>query len=87
MVFSYDDQARMVHDGLAGTHYSYNALGLLRKVERADTIVVNYSYLADGTKAAAERGDGSGVLTWSLHSKDVFRAEQSVRLSPWQKGI
>lgn len=80
--FSYDDQARMVHDGLAGTHYSYNALGLLRKVERADTIVVNYSYLADGTKAVAEREDGSGLvyrgsLTYRKDSTGVLTLESA----------
>ncbi len=29
---------------------------------RADTLLVNYSYLADGSKAEAERADGSGLV-------------------------
>lgn len=64
------------------TIYAYNALGLLRKVERADTIVVNYSYLADGTKAVAERGDGSGLvyrgsLTYRKDSTGVLTLESA----------
>ena len=29
---------------------------------RADTLLVNYSYLADGSKASAERADGTGLV-------------------------
>ena len=81
-MFSYDDHARMVHDGLAGADYSYNALGLLRKVERADSIVANYCYLADGTKAVAEREDGSGLvyrgsLTYRKDSTGVLTLESA----------
>ena len=42
--------------------FAYNRLGLTEKVTRGDTLVVKYSYLADGSKASAERADGSGLV-------------------------
>ena len=37
-------------------------LGLIKKVSLNDTDLVNYSYLADGTKVSALDGDGDGLL-------------------------
>ena len=40
----------------------YNFLNLVRKVSRDSTVLVNYSYLADGTKLSASDGDGEGLV-------------------------
>ena len=37
-------------------------LGLVEKVSLNDTDLVNYSYLADGTKVSAQNSDGDGLL-------------------------
>ena len=41
---------------------SWNDLGLVEKVSLDDTVLVNYSYLADGTKVSALDSDGNGLL-------------------------
>ena len=41
---------------------TWNDLGLVEKVSLNDTDLVNYSYLADGTKVSALDGDGDGLL-------------------------
>ena len=41
---------------------SWNDLGLVEKVSLNDTDLVNYSYLADGTKVSAQNSDGDGLL-------------------------
>ena len=41
---------------------SWNDLGLVEKVSLNDTDLVNYSYLADGTKVSALNRDGDGLL-------------------------
>ena len=41
---------------------SWNDLGLVEKVSLNDTDLVNYSYLADGTKVSALDDDGDGLL-------------------------
>jgi len=40
----------------------YNFLNLVRKVSRDSTVLVNYSYLADGTKLSASDGAGEGLV-------------------------
>ena len=42
------------------TNFAYNSLNLLEKAVRNDTIVANYSYLADGTKLSAVNADDCG---------------------------
>ena len=60
--FSYDSLGRMTHDGLNGLYMEYNCLDLVRKVSRDSTILVKYSYLADGTKLSALNGNGEGLV-------------------------
>ena len=40
----------MIFDGRTGMSLTWNDLGLVEKVSLNDTDLVNYSYLADGTK-------------------------------------
>ena len=56
--FTYDSFGRMISDGLNDTQMEYNFLNLVRKVSRDSTVLVNYSYLADGTKLSASDGEG-----------------------------
>ena len=52
----------MTFDGRTGMSLEWNDLGLVEKVGLNDTDLVNYSYLADGTKVSALDGDGDGLL-------------------------
>ena len=52
----------MTFDGRTGMSLTWNDLGLVEKVSLNDTVQVNYSYLADGTKVSALDGDGDGLL-------------------------
>ena len=40
----------------------WNRYSLIKKVSFAGSVLVNYSYLADGTKVSALRSDGSGLM-------------------------
>ena len=60
--FSHDDHGRMTQDGLAGVSIAYNHLNLPRKITRNDGTLVKYSYLADGSKASALKGNGEGLV-------------------------
>lgn len=61
--FSYDTKGRMTSDGLASTSISYNVLDLPRKITSNNgDVLVNYSYLADGSKVEALKADGSGLV-------------------------
>lgn len=51
--FTYDNFGRMTSDGLSGQTIEYNDLDLIKNIKRNDTTLVNYSYLADGTKDEA----------------------------------
>ena len=52
----------MTYDGLNDVHMEYNAMDLVRKVTRGSEVLVNYSYLADGTKLSALDVDGEGLV-------------------------
>ena len=60
--FTYDSFGRMISDGLNDTQMEYNFLNLVRKVSSDSTVLVNYFYLADGTKLSASDGDGEGLV-------------------------
>ena len=60
--FSYDNLGRMTSDGLAGQTFSYNSLDLVGNVSRGGATLVNYFYLADGTKTRALDGSGEGLV-------------------------
>ena len=53
--FTHDQFGRMTFDGLSGQTIIYNNLDLVKNIKRNDTTLVNYSYLADGTKVEARR--------------------------------
>ena len=44
------------------TFYIQHDLARVEKVSLGDTVLVNYAYLADGTKVSALGGDGDGLL-------------------------
>ena len=44
----------MVYNGMTGQQIAYNDLDLVRNIESNGTTLVNYSYLADGTKLSAD---------------------------------
>ena len=52
----------MTFDGRTGMSLTWNDLGLVEKVSLNDTVLVNYSYLADGTKVSALDAEGDGLL-------------------------
>ena len=52
----------MTFDGRTGMSLTWNDLGLVKKVSLNGEDLVNYSYLADGTKVSALGGDGDGLL-------------------------
>ena len=60
--FSYDNLGRMTSDGLVGQTFSYNSLDLVGNVSRDGATLVNYFYLADGTKTRALDGSGEGLV-------------------------
>ena len=52
----------MTFDGRTGMSLDWNDLGLVEKVSLNGEDLVNYSYLADGTKVSALDGNGDGLL-------------------------
>ena len=61
-IFIHDVLGRMTYDGLTNQSISYNDLDLIGNITRNDTTLVNYSYLADGTKLSALDGSGAGLV-------------------------
>ena len=60
--YAYDADGNMTFDGRTGMSLTWNDLGLVEKVSLDGEDLVNYSYLADGTKVSALDGDGDGLL-------------------------
>ena len=61
--FLHDNLGRMVQNGQQGNIIQYNDLDLVRKIfHNGVTLLVKYSYLADGTKISALRGSGEGLV-------------------------
>ena len=58
---SYDALGRMTHDGTQNLDITYNYLDMPEKVSRNDTLLVKYSYLADGMKTGARSSAGEGL--------------------------
>ena len=52
--FAHDALGRMIHNGMTGQQIAYNDLDLVRNIEASGATLVNYSYLADGTKLSAD---------------------------------
>ena len=71
--YKYDSNGNIIYDGYHGLNIRYNHLNLPRKISRGDDILVNYVYLADGSKYSALKGDGTGFVYEGsfIYSKDV----------------
>ena len=50
----------------SGLSYQWNHLNLIKNISEPDMCLVNYSYLADGTKFSALDDDGAGFISKSL---------------------
>lgn len=60
--FIHDSLGRMTYNGQTGHAISYNDLDLVGNISLNGTTLVNYSYLADGTKISALDGSGAGLV-------------------------
>ena len=61
VTFTHDALGRMTHDGTQNLDITYNYLDMPEKVSRNDTLLVKYSYLADGMKTGARSSAGEGL--------------------------
>ena len=57
----YDLNSNMTYDATSGLTMEWNDLNLIKKVSDGNGMLVNYSYLADGTKVRAVDADGEGL--------------------------
>jgi len=57
----YDLNGNMTYDATSGLTMEWNDLNLIKKVSDGNGMLVNYSYLADGTKVRAVDADGEGL--------------------------
>ncbi|MDY4482307.1 MAG: RHS repeat-associated core domain-containing protein [Candidatus Cryptobacteroides sp.] len=89
--FAHDSLGRMTFDGLNGLSVEYNHLNLPRKIWHSGSTLVNYSYLADGTKNSSltQLGEGlvyRGPFTYRRASDGTLTLESAVcdegRLTP-----
>ena len=60
--YAYDADGNMTFDGRTGMSLDWNDLGLVEKVSLNGEDLVNYAYLADGTKVSALDSEGDGLL-------------------------
>ena len=60
--FAHYSLGRMTFDGLNGLNIEYNILNLPKKIGNSDSTLVNYSYLADGTKISSFTQLGEGLV-------------------------
>jgi len=61
--FSHDPLGRMTQDGIKNLGISYNRMDLPSQIRLGiDSILVNYSYLADGMKTSALKSNGEGLV-------------------------
>ena len=60
--FAHDALGRMSYNGMTDQQITYNDIDLVRKIEANGTTLVNYSYLANGTKLSATDAQGEGLV-------------------------
>ena len=77
---TYDSNGNMTYDVTSGLSVEWNDLNLIKKVSDGDGVLVNYTYLADGTKIRAVDADGEGLeyrgsLTFRRSSDDTLTPE------------
>lgn len=70
----------MTYDASSGLSMEWNHLNLIKKVSDNSEVLVNYSYLADGTKVRAVDADGAGLeyrgsLTFSRSAGGMLAPE------------
>ena len=58
---TYDSNGNMTYDASSGLNVEWNDLNLIKKVSDGNGVLVNYTYLADGTKIRAVDADGEGL--------------------------
>ena len=58
---TYDANGNVISDAIAGNTLEWNRIGLIKKVSDSNGVLVNYSYLADGTKMSALDAEGNGL--------------------------
>ena len=68
----------MTFDGRTGMSLTWNDLGLVEKVSLNGEDLVNYSYLADGTKVSTLDAEGDGLLY--LGSLIYRKQEETINL-------
>ena len=61
-IYAYDADGNMTFDGRTGMSLDWNDLGLVEKVSLNGEDLVNYTYLANGTKVSALDAEGNGLL-------------------------
>ena len=76
---TYDLKANMTYDAASGLSVEWNDLNLIRKVSDGDGVLVNYTYLADGTKIKAVDADGEGL---EYRGSLTFRRSSDGTLTP-----
>ena len=79
---TYDSNGNMTYDASSGFSIEWNDLNLIKKVSDGNGVLVNYTYLADGTKIRAVDADGEGLeyqgsLTFR-HSSDGTLTPESI---------
>ena len=59
---TYDAAGNVTYDRSSGLSYQWNHLNLIKNISETGATLVNYSYLADGTKLSSLDDDGDGLL-------------------------
>lgn len=75
----YDSNGNMIYDAASGLSIEWNHLNLIKKVSDSNGVLVNYSYLADGTKIRAVDADGEGL---EYRGSLTFRRSSDGTLTP-----
>ena len=76
---TYDSNGNMTYDASSGFSIEWNDLNLIRKVSDGVGVLVNYTYLADGTKIRAVDADGEGL---EYRGSLTFRRSSDGTLTP-----
>ena len=76
---TYDSNGNMTYDASSGFSIEWNDLNLIRKVSDGNGVLVNYTYLADGTKTRAVDADGEGL---EYRGSLTFRRSSDGTLTP-----
>ena len=75
----YDSNGNITYDAASGLSMQWTPLNLIKKVSDSNGVLVNYSYLADGTKVRAVDADGEGL---EYRGSLTFRRSSDGTLTP-----